>query len=301
MYHIVDHRLIKSDYQENKLPTSTEVFVYSELTKKEIALFADYYADKHERVKYCKAEEHYLYLSGTIITPLKDRFPETDQFSFCIKDHRLLLIDENGLTKQLLKRLCDIKYYQDPSPGRILADLIELIIEYDLDYLETIEDQIADIEDNVLNGVIEEFNIQMTMIKRETMHYFNFYNQLADMLDTLKDDISDRFIEKDKLYFSSIMHRCLRLQNNAQQLREYALQVNDEYQNQLNLRLNSVMKILTIITVVLMPLTLITGWYGMNFKFMPELEWQYGYLSVFVLAIIVLGLTLWWMKKKKIF
>ncbi len=75
MYHIVDHRLIKKAYQASELPTSTEVFVYSELTKEEIALFADYYADKHERVKYCKAEEHFLYLSGTIITPLKDKFP----------------------------------------------------------------------------------------------------------------------------------------------------------------------------------------------------------------------------------
>ena len=299
MYQIVANRLVQVDDgydQDQKL----RVFLYSETNDEENDLFIQYFNDRHERVKYCKAEEHFRYLSGTIIIPIKDSFPDTECFSFSIFEDSLLLIDDNDIVKKTLIRLKEIKFYTDPTPGKILADIIESMIECDLDYLEKIEDKLTEIEDSVIDGSIDTFNKHMGMIKRETMHYYNYYNQLVDMLETLTDDISDRFIDKDKVYFSALMHRCSRLQNNAQQLREYALQIHDEYQTQLNLHLNNVMKVLTIITVILMPLTLITGWYGMNFHFMPELSWRYGYLGVIVLASLILIFTLWWMRKKKI-
>ncbi|MPM80197.1 Cobalt/magnesium transport protein CorA [bioreactor metagenome] len=155
------------------------------------------------------------------------------------------------------------------------------------------------IEDEVLDNKITDFNLKMTVLKRETLVYFNFYNQLVDMLETLREDLNDRFNIKDRKYFNSIMQRCSRLQANTQLIRDYSKQVTEEYQMTIDLHLNSVMKILTVVTSVLMPLTLITGWYGMNFKSMPELEWKYGYLMVFVISAVVLVACLWWSKKKK--
>lgn len=59
------------------------------------------------------------------------------------------------------------------------------------------------------------------------------------------------------------------------------------------------MQILTIVTTIFLPLTLLTGWYGMNFANMPELSWKYGYLMVGVISVAVVAIGLWVCKKKK--
>ena len=82
-------------------------------------------------------------------------------------------------------------------------------------------------------------------------------------------------------------------------LREYSLQISDAYQTQIDIRQNVVMKVLTVVTAIFLPLTLIAGWYGMNFDYMPELRWDYGYLYVFILSIMVVIGCLWIFKRKK--
>ena len=90
----------------------------------------------------------------------------------------------------------------------------------------------------------------------------------------------------------------MRLREEAQALREYAMQVREEYQAQIDLKQNRVMQILTVVTVVFMPLTLIAGWFGMNLK-MPEFEWDYGYPMVIGLSVVVVALCMLICKKKK--
>ena len=82
-------------------------------------------------------------------------------------------------------------------------------------------------------------------------------------------------------------------------MREYCLQVRELFQAELDIRQNRIMKILTIVTTVFLPLSLVAGWYGMNFTGMPELSWAYGYPAVIVGSAVIVLLTLWIMKKKK--
>ena len=80
-------------------------------------------------------------------------------------------------------------------------------------------------------------------------------------------------------------------------LREYAMQVQDVYQSEIGIRQNNVMKVLTIVTTVFLPLTLIAGWYGMNFQNMPELK--EGYPGVIALSVIVVIVCIIFFKRKK--
>ncbi len=77
------------------------------------------------------------------------------------------------------------------------------------------------------------------------------------------------------------------------------MQVRDLHNTQLEVRQNKTMTLLTVITTIFMPLTLIAGWYGMNFRYMPELGWRFGYLAVFVLSVAVIVCCLILFKKKK--
>ena len=99
--------------------------------------------------------------------------------------------------------------------------------------------------------------------------------------------------------FHMLEKRLARLRDEAQLLREYCVQVRELFQAELDIRQNRIMKILTIVTTVFLPLSLVAGWYGMNFTGMPELTWVYGYPAVIVGSAVIVLLTLWIMKKKK--
>ena len=81
--------------------------------------------------------------------------------------------------------------------------------------------------------------------------------------------------------------------------KEYALQLREMHQTQLDMRQNQIMKILTIVTTVFLPLSLIAGWYGMNFVNMPELTAQHGYLAVCIISVVCIIVELVIFKWKK--
>jgi magnesium transporter len=91
------------------------------------------------------------------------------------------------------------------------------------------------------------------------------------------------------------------LRQEALSLREYAMQVQEVYQSEINIRQNDIMRILTIVTTIFFPLTLITGWYGMNFRYMPEFSWKFGYPAVAGIGVLIVVVGLLIFKKKKFF
>lgn len=97
-----------------------------------------------------------------------------------------------------------------------------------------------------------------------------------------------------------LSRRLGRLRDDAQLLREYCLQVRELFQTQVDLRQNKIMKTLTLVTTLCLPLSLVAAWYGMNFTGMPELSWKYGYPAVIAASILIVIACLWIMKRKKL-
>ena len=73
----------------------------------------------------------------------------------------------------------------------------------------------------------------------------------------------------------------------------------DIYLSTMGNRMNEVMKVLTIIATIFIPITFIAGVYGMNFKFMPELDWRWGYFMVWGIVVVVVGIMIGFFKKKQ--
>lgn len=95
------------------------------------------------------------------------------------------------------------------------------------------------------------------------------------------------------------MNRMARLHDTSTFLSDYTMQLRDQYKAQLDIRQNRIMTILTVVTTIFMPLTLIVGWYGMNFQYMPELEWRWGYPVIIAVSLIIaIGCVLFFKKKK---
>ena len=125
------------------------------------------------------------------------------------------------------------------------------------------------------------------------------YEQLIDFGQELAENENDFFMSDNLRFFELFTARVERLQGIVSTLREYTAQVRELYQSELSVKQNRIMAVLTVVTTIFMPLTLITGWYGMNFKYMPELESPLAYPIVIgvVLTIAVSGIV--YFKKKK--
>jgi len=101
------------------------------------------------------------------------------------------------------------------------------------------------------------------------------------------------------IYFRDVSDLLARINDNLDTYRDLLTSAVDGYMSATSNRLNEIMKVLTIIATIMMPLTLITGIYGMNFHFMPELQWQYGYFTVMgIMLVIAMGMLLFFKKKK---
>ena len=131
------------------------------------------------------------------------------------------------------------------------------------------------------------------------MAWFRCYSQLDDVAGRLRENEAGLFSPEEERLFRLYEERVIRLREESQLLREYCLQVQTMFQAEIDLRQNRTMKILTVVTTIFLPLSLLAGWYGMNFTGMPELTWKYGYPAAIAVSVGIVILSLWICKKKK--
>ena len=105
--------------------------------------------------------------------------------------------------------------------------------------------------------------------------------------------------ETTRIYLRDVYDHTIQVIDTIETFRDMISGMLDIYLSSVSNRLNSVMKVLTIIATIFMPLTFIAGIYGMNFKYMPELGWRWGYPMVWVLVIVISVFMLIYFKKKR--
>lgn len=144
-----------------------------------------------------------------------------------------------------------------------------------------------------------KFNAEMLLMKKKFLLVRNYYEQLIDISEELRENDNNLFEEENLRYFKMFSDKVTRLANNVNYMHESPVQLREAYEASIDINLNNIMKLFTVITTIFMPLTLITGWYGMNFDSMPGLTWKFGYICVIILSLAVVILCLLIFKKKK--
>ena len=249
--------------------------------------------------RVCKAEAHRTYLCGTIVTPrhTKDRRPIS--FGYLLTKDRMIICDDAGVAHRMFQRIREENPQLTDHIGGLLYEFLELLIAKDMHHLQELEEMLSQLEEQVLEGGLDNLNHQMTVLRKELTNWGRYYTQLEDMVCEFEENENEFFTDIETRQFHMVEKRIARLKNEAQILREYGLQIRELFQAEIDIRQNRIMKILTIVTTIFLPLTLVAGWYGMNFSNMPELSWKYGYPAVIVISLVIVMLCLWIMKKKK--
>ncbi len=247
---------------------------------------------------------YYDYLFGVVVGLNPGQLIKVqDRIGLYIKKNFLLIVvieDKDDSTRLKLFDLLDNLKLDKMTPERLLFGFLERFICEDYTLLVSIEDEINEHEDRILERRIDKnFNNQITAIRKKLLLLDNYYQQFIAIGEELEENSIDIFEEENLHYFRIFSGRATRLCENVRMLQEYCIHVRESYHAQLDNDMNSIMKVFTVVTTVFLPLTLIVGWYGMNFTTMPELSWRYGYLYVTILSIIVAVLCFLYFKKKK--
>ena len=222
------------------------------------------------------------------------------RFTFSWSQGNVLIVDHDRVVANCLDAIRAMRPHNADGADNFLADLLLTLVRDDLAALEQLEERITNLEQEVLADNTDRFIHRMSAIRKEVSRADRFYAQLADFGASLLEEADDLFDKRSTRRMNYFLRRVEALKNETERLREYAMQVSGEYQSQVDIAQNRVMQLLTIVTTIFLPLSLIVGWYGMNFD-MPELSWEYGYPVVIVLAVVIVAVLIRYFKRKKWF
>lgn len=227
----------------------------------------------------------------------------SDSFAVFIKKNLLIVVD-------ITDHDCSVRDSFLNSLGRyscihitlekILVGFLDDLIKKDKNAIKESEFEITKLEELVLkNKATDKFNFLLLNLKKEFLVLRNSYEQLIDIVGSFEDNDNEIFEDDDLRYLSNFKDKVKRLREDIDMLRSSVSHLQDAYSSYLDLKTNHIMGVFTAVTTIFFPLTLIVGWYGMNFENMPELSWKFGYLFVIIVSILVVSVLTWLMKKRK--
>lgn len=202
----------------------------------------------------------------------------------------------DSVKKEVLENANASNYYT-VNLSKILYTLMYKLTSMDNLILKDIESRIALLEEQVMEEARRDFTKEIIELRKQLLFLKRYYEPLLDIAEGLEENENGLIEEGALKYFGILKDRIDRLNNNVLHLRDYVTQVREAYQAQVDISLNHIMKFFTVITAIFLPLTLIAGWYGMNFTYMPELDWVYGYPFAFALSAAVVAICLVYFKK----
>ncbi len=252
-----------------------------------------------ESISYCKIEMLPDAIIGTLLIPDKQT-PQSSTISliFYFEKHHLVIVDDEKHLSETMSLFLNEVFTSINDSYRLFFEFMESLIDGDTVLLQHYEKRLAIMEESLTDILPRELNRNITTDRRELLIYHSYYQQMMDMFEILSENINNFFPEEYSVQFQRLLARVDRLYDNTQMLREYAHQIREMHQGNIDLRQNDTMRILTVVTTIFFPLSIITGWYGMNFNNMPELQQPSAYfVLIAACAVIVIG-EIWYFKKK---
>ena len=247
--------------------------------------------------------DEYTFTELRIINP-DDK--HEDCVALYIKKNMIIVVDvEDYDSSTKTKFLEAINQFSSKNATleKIIYSFIESLISNDFKYIEDKGIEVTELEEDILKeNVDDNINLDMLQLKKELLRLHNYYEQLLDITDAIEENENEIFESDDDLrYIANLSLKITRLREDADSLSSSVTHLQDAYSSFLDLKLNNTMKIFTVITSIFFPLTLIVGWYGMNFSSMPEFAWKYGYIYVITLSVTVVAVLTIIGKRKKWF
>ena len=176
---------------------------------------------------------------------------------------------------------------------------MDAVVDYYFSALEKIGDKVEEIEEAIINDPKHQSLLQLYKLKRQIIYLRKQVWPLRDMLSNLLRSESKFISSNTQLFFRDLQDHSTRIIDTIETFRDLLSGIMDVYLSTNSNKMNEVMKVLTIISTIFIPVTFIVGVYGMNFEFMPELKSKYGYAAVWIVMLGMMGGLVYYFKRKK--
>lgn len=182
----------------------------------------------------------------------------------------------------------------------LLYALIDAIVDHYYIVSETMGNKIEDLEEILFNGELkEDLSIQVLYLKKEVLKIRRAIFPIREIISRIEKNEHVLINPNSLQYYRDIYDHVIQLSDSIDIYREMVWSLMDMYMTSISNKMNEVMKVLTIIATIFIPLTFIAGIYGMNFDHMPELHFRYGYVILWGIMIVIFLGMLYYFKRKK--
>jgi magnesium transporter len=226
----------------------------------------------------------------------------SEQVSIMVASNCVVSFQENigDVFEPIRKRIRNAKgRIRKMGSDYLMYALLDTIVDNYFGILEKLGDKIESLEENLVGDTTEKTLKQIHHLKREMVFLRKSVWPLRELISGIQRSESSFIKETTNVYLRDVYDHTIQVIDTVESFRDMVSGMLDIYLSNISNRMNAVMKVLTIIATIFIPLTFVAGIYGMNFKYMPELEWKWGYLTVLILMTIVGICMLIYFRRKK--
>ena len=251
-----------------------------------------------------KAEEfeEYFFFTMKMLYRIENLKIDYEQISFVLGKNYLLTFQEKegDLFEGFRERIrLDQGRVRKKGADYLMYRLIDIIVDNYYNILDHIGDRVDEMEEAVYENPSNNGFNSIQSLKKELIYLRKALYPLRDALGKVIKGESDFILDENLPFYSDVYDHVDHLIDSLDAYQDLTSNLLDIHMNAMNNRMNEVMKVLTVISTIFIPLTFIVGVYGMNFDFMPELRWKYGYPSIWiVMLMVVLGMLSFFRFKK---
>jgi magnesium transporter len=247
--------------------------------------------------------ERYLFIELNMLTwNDESSLVDAEQISLLLGENYLITFQENerDVFDPVRKRIREGKSrLTKGGPDYLAYSLIDAVVDHYFIVLENLGEQIEVLEEDLVTDPDPDTLHAIHDLKRELIFLRKSVWPLREAISVLERGESQMFQPATLVYLRDVYDHVIQIIDTVETFREMATGMLDIYLSSVSNRMNEVMKVLTMIATIFIPLSFIVGLYGMNFQFMPELGWKWGYFMVWgVIISVVTGMIVYFRRKK---
>jgi len=247
--------------------------------------------------------DSYLFIVFKMLYFKKDNTLNFEQVSMVVGKNYVLTFQESDVDvfDDLRERISNSKgRIRSQGVSYLMYAILDAVVDNYLNITEAFGDQIQDLETLVFEEDSNKFTAtQIQEIKHQILRIRRAVLPFREIVHRLENVDSDIIEPKTISYLRDLYDHTIQVAENIDLYREMVWSIMDMYMSLISNKMNEVMKVLTIIATIFIPLTFIVGVYGMNFNNMPELQYKYGYYIIWAVMIVIFIIMLIYFRRKK--
>ncbi len=185
------------------------------------------------------------------------------------------------------------------KPDFLVYLIVDTIVDAYFQVVEKFSDILEDVEEKMLNDDSGKSILNLQALRRNLSQLLRTLYPLREALSRLEKRDCKLLFPETLIFFRDIYDHTIHLIESIENQRDILSGAMDVYLTTINNRMNGIMKVLTIIATIFIPLSFIASVYGMNFQNFPELTWRFGYLYFWILILVIIGIMFYYFKRKK--